>query len=892
MFGSEPFEPPPAVLSSLLASTATAFSQYLGASSPLEKTVALGALARTSQELSKTATQPIQAVDHFVNHPHANACVRIATAMGVFEALPAVEPATLQHITLKTGAEPDFALRIMRTLAAIGVIQEVDQELYAHTSMSILWASRIVQTAFKHLDDLNLTISHFPQYFEKYGFKSPADPKNTPAAFARGEQDIDIFTLMARYPPSLDVFNETMSIGSMLAAKEICRSFKFDSLRAGKDGVALVDVGGGKGQLLREIFQVFPNIQGRVVLEDLKFVLDAGTAELGNGVECLPYNFLEDAQPIIGATAYLFKWIFHDWPDDHCLTILANLAPAIRGHGSKLLICDLVIPDRHPSSSMVLRDINMLQFAGKERSQKEWHELLSKGGFRINKIHGLDNQMSSIIEAEIDDRSPDSADMFVRPAVPCEQTTVKLTAVDQLITNRSYIPWTLCFKLDSDADSKVILADLVTGLSRTLVEIPFLAGSIMPKSHKGGAIELVVDSDCGVTFKVQDHRVRSTNLPVYTFDELEELHFPPSKLYSFLCIPGPEDAEIVKHPVLRVNADLICGGLLLTCCIHHAAVDASGSVRVLKVWAAHTKAAAEGQKLVLPPIPLAALDRSPLLKTINGLVLDECPELRVLDMLQLRPAPASVEKVEGAFDLDHYADNIGLPLEKERPKAVTTWWYFPPEKQQELKATAQAGIEAGFRVSTNDAICALLWRRSNVARGLLERDLKSSTFWIPVNIRSRLNMHPDFLGNAVYIAHSTSSLVELCSAEPDGLSRTANRIREAVDGIDTLKMRQTFGLIDSMPPGSLIYNFDLVGGTDYFVTSCAKYDLYDQDWGCNLRKITRARFKMPTAVDGTAMINPVDRDGGLEVMIICETNVLEQLKTDKEFTKFAQLRCI
>ena len=305
MFEPLPFEPSPAVLSSLLASTATALSQYLGASSPLEKAVALGALAKTSQELSRTATQPEQAVDQFVNQPHGNACVRIAVAMGIFALLPATEPATLQYIASKTGAEPDFALRIMRTLAAIGVIQEVDRGLYAHTSMSRLWANPMVQTVFKHLDDTNLTMSQFPRYFEKYGFKSPSDPKNAPAAFARGEKDIDIFALMARYPPSLDVFNETMSIGSMLTAKEICDTFKFDSLKAKKNGVVLVDVGGGKGQLLREIFQVFPGIQGRVILEDLKSVLDSGTVELGNRVEILPYNFLEDVQPIIGNSILL-----------------------------------------------------------------------------------------------------------------------------------------------------------------------------------------------------------------------------------------------------------------------------------------------------------------------------------------------------------------------------------------------------------------------------------------------------------------------------------------------------------------------------------------------------------------------------------------------------------
>ena len=588
----------------------------------------------------------------------------------------------------------------------------------------------------------------------------------------------------------------------------------------------------------------------------------------------------------------MFKWIFHDWPDAYCLTLLANLAPAMHGHDSKLFICDLVIPDRHPPSSMALRDINMLQFAGKERSQEQWHELLKKGGFRIVKIHGLNNRMSSIIEAVIDERPSDTADVFVRPAIACMQNTVKLTAVDQLITNRSYIPWTLCFKLESDAETKKILADLATGLSQTLVEIPFLAGSIIPKGDKSGTIEIVVGSDCGVTFKVRNHRARGTNSSACTYDELEQVHFAPSKLYSFLFMPGLECTENMPYPVLQVNADLIDGGLLLTCCTHHAAVDASGSVRLLKVWAGHTKAAAEGQELTLPSISLAALDRSPLLKTVNGLGLKECPELRLLDMLQPRPAPATEGKAEGAPDLDRYAEHLRLPPSTERPEAVTTWWYFSAEKQRELKATAQWGSGAGSQISTNASISALLWRRSNVARGLLERGVESSTFWIPIDIRSHLNMHPDFLGNAVYIAHATSPIAELYSAEPDSLSRTANRIREAVKGIDTLKLQRTFGLIDSMPPGSLIYNFDLVGGTDYIVTSSAKYDLYNQDWGCNLGKITCARLKMPIAVDGAAVINPVDRDGGLEVMVSCEPEVLEQLKVDEEFTKFAQLRCM
>lgn len=104
-----------------------------------------------------------------------------------------------------------------------------------------------------------------------------------------------------------------------------------------------------------------------------------------------------------GAAAYFFKWIFHDWPDARCLNILSNLAPAMRGHASKLLVCDLVIPDKHPPALKALRDINMMQCSGKERSVKQWTELLAKAGFRVVEIHGLQNPTNSVIEAVLDD---------------------------------------------------------------------------------------------------------------------------------------------------------------------------------------------------------------------------------------------------------------------------------------------------------------------------------------------------------------------------------------------------------------------------------------------------------------------------------------------------------
>ncbi len=69
---------------------------------------------------------------------------------------------------------------------------------------------------------------------------------------------------------------------------------------------------------------------------------------------------------------------------------------------SRLLICELVLPDRNPSVGQVLRDMNMLVIAGKERNKIQWHKLLGQAGYKILDFYGLESTNSSIIEAVLD----------------------------------------------------------------------------------------------------------------------------------------------------------------------------------------------------------------------------------------------------------------------------------------------------------------------------------------------------------------------------------------------------------------------------------------------------------------------------------------------------------
>ena len=155
-----PFEPSPVVLSSLATAISASISQYESASHTSEKAVALRLIARSSEKLTKAATDPTDAQQAFHFQPHRNLCVRIAIDMGIFDKLTASEPTTVQEATKRTGTDPEFTMRIVRALGAIDVLKEVDEGTYMHTPPSRPWTNKSTQAyAKRQSDNVNFAMS-------------------------------------------------------------------------------------------------------------------------------------------------------------------------------------------------------------------------------------------------------------------------------------------------------------------------------------------------------------------------------------------------------------------------------------------------------------------------------------------------------------------------------------------------------------------------------------------------------------------------------------------------------------------------------------------------------------------------------------------------------------
>jgi hypothetical protein len=138
----------------------------------------------------------------------------------------------------------------------------------------------------------------------------------------------------------------------------------------------IVDIGGGRGELLLEIKNAFPFLKKR----DL--VLQEFNSELGDipGVTEMSWNFKEEAQeqPIKGALIYSLAFVLHNLSHDEALKLLRKLAAVMSPH-SRLIIQEL-------SKNMVSATTHgamIVMYGGRERTSAEWKDLAAGAGLMV-----------------------------------------------------------------------------------------------------------------------------------------------------------------------------------------------------------------------------------------------------------------------------------------------------------------------------------------------------------------------------------------------------------------------------------------------------------------------------------------------------------------------------
>ncbi|KAL4914334.1 S-adenosyl-L-methionine-dependent methyltransferase [Aspergillus aurantiobrunneus] len=338
------------------------------------------------------------------------AAIESCVDLGVFPILSKDDtPKTAAELAEATNADPLLLSRLLKHLGAMGVIAEAGEDTYRRNGFSTSLAMKRYSDAYPCMTGcITFGLTSLPAHLKATNYANPSDGRNT--AFQDGYRTSShFFEFLKDHPAHAEQFNNHMTAYHQGRPSWMDEGF-FDvpsltqGLAFGPDDVLLVDVGGGVGHDLSEFRRKWPNLPGRLILQDLPEVIDQAKAQnqaTATAIEPMGHDFFSE-QPIKGARAYYMHSVLHDWTNADCRRILSNLVPAMKPGYSKILINENVIPSTNAYWETTSLDIIMMaDFASQERTEKQWHELVGSVGLKIVKIWTRRRGVESLIECEL-----------------------------------------------------------------------------------------------------------------------------------------------------------------------------------------------------------------------------------------------------------------------------------------------------------------------------------------------------------------------------------------------------------------------------------------------------------------------------------------------------------
>lgn len=298
--------------------------------------------------------------------------LHVAATLGLCDLL-SDGPRSVAELASATGAHAGAMARLMRVLAAVGLVVGGDDEseTYANTVLGDAFRSDASRSPAARA-----RLSGQAFHWRAYGALEHSIRTGESAFEAvHGES---LWSHLAARPEEMAVFDDAMTALSRGVADAVADAYDF-----GRFGT-VVDVGGGRGALLGAVLARHPTMQG--VLFDQPDVVagaDEVLAAAGVSERCrvVGGNFFQSVPE--GGDAYLLKAVIHDWPDVESVEILRTCRRAMPSHGRLLLVEQLLDQSPDPLRT-ALSDLTMLVIAGgTERTTDEYRALLRSAGFEL-----------------------------------------------------------------------------------------------------------------------------------------------------------------------------------------------------------------------------------------------------------------------------------------------------------------------------------------------------------------------------------------------------------------------------------------------------------------------------------------------------------------------------
>jgi O-methyltransferase domain/Dimerisation domain len=295
--------------------------------------------------------------------------VYVAAKLGIADVLKD-GPLRSEEISTLIGAHPGSLYRLLRLLVSLGIFSEDENGRFDITPVALLlqkgtpsysfalWSGGLSYRVFGALEHSVRTGE--PAFEHLFG--------------------MEFFEYLNQNPELADLFDDAMSwhtspIASVIAAQDF----------SGTNTV--VDVAGGRGELLAAILRVNPGLRG--VLIDHPRVIESARSRLeaaGVADRCtvIGGDVLRSEPP--RGDVYLLKSVIHGLDDDDASRLLANCRKAMN-NGGKVLLVEFILPPGNDPFPGKLMDLLMLVGGkGRERTREEFSALFVQAGLRLAKV--------------------------------------------------------------------------------------------------------------------------------------------------------------------------------------------------------------------------------------------------------------------------------------------------------------------------------------------------------------------------------------------------------------------------------------------------------------------------------------------------------------------------
>lgn len=442
------------------------------------------------------------------------------------------------------------------------------------------------------------------------------------------------------------------------------------------------------------------------------------------------------------------------------------------------------------------------------------------------------------------------------------------------------------------------------GLRLTFRQLPWLSGKVYKKvssapGWRPGELEIAYNP-ADVEGDLPQFQFKQFDEPTFfmNYEEIRDCAFPLDTFADKEILWGsyikvPEEKEGAE--CFKAQANFIPGGLLLCGATHHNVSDGTGQFDVWRLWAANCNSLQSGAApAVVDPLSSdhTLVDRIWAAESIPKESKDINPiswNLLDMDPPTAIPRPTAIPTV---FSEDAMRSVI---------------FYISPDDFVALhkKCVQEAGAEA--RISSNDALTALVWRGLLKARRTAALNSGRASASELADVKAKLHLtldgRPDisqrgnmplvYLGNVVYMNLCTLPLS--CLTAPGSLAAVARAIRQTADAATSETMLEAYGIARGVKDlATLGMRLAPLRHYDMMLSSLVMFPVEDMRWGGEafarggepdavrplldeINKVARLCFPLPRRKIGA----------GVEFVLNLFDDEMELLMEDSEFGEFA-----